>query len=418
LDKPIINSLLDLDKYKLTMCQIVHDLHPTVDVTYSFSNRTTDVPLAQYIDIDELKEQIDHIKSIRFNYDELTYLSSQPEFKPEFINFLATQNYNVDFAISKNKNQIGLEFSGKWESAILYETLILSLINEMFGRNIVKCLNNFKLRGVDNPFNKLVDKLYLIKEHSDAGIKFIEFGTRRRYSQEWQKQVIQCCKELAPNNIIGTSNYWMAKEFNLKPIGTVAHEWFQVRSALDQKIYGTHIDSFSISSLPCRDTQIKSINAWLDYYGKPLSIILTDTFGTKSFIKDFTLKLAYNCLGTRQDSGDPVKFANTMIDRYNNMGIDPKDKTIVFSDGLTVDKIISLYKEFGDKINVVFGWGTDLTNSVGIKPLSIVIKATRANGIETCKLSDNLNKAIGSPETIRKYIQVFQPEQTNDEVVY
>jgi nicotinate phosphoribosyltransferase len=284
----------------------------------------------------------------------------------------------------------------------------------MFGRNIMKCLNDI---NYNDSIAKLMRKLELIRQH--PGIKFIEFGTRRRHSFKWQQDVIQVCMMMAHNNLIGTSNYWIAKQFGLNPIGTQAHEWFQVRSALDQKIYfGNHLDSFSISSLPCRDTQIKSINAWLDYYGKPLSIILTDTFGTKSFIKDFTLKLAYNCLGTRQDSGDPVKFANTMIDRYNNMGIDPKDKTIVFSDGLTVDKIISLYKEFGDKINVVFGWGTDLTNSVGIKPLSIVIKATRANGIETCKLSDNLNKAIGSPETIRKYIQVFQPEQTNDEVVY
>jgi nicotinate phosphoribosyltransferase len=188
----------------------------------------------------------------------------------------------------------------------------------------------------------------------------------------------------------------------------MAHELLMVRAAFDNNTL--------------RHTQKKTIQAWLDYYGKPLSIILTDTFGTKSFLEDFDYQLANNCIGVRQDSGDPINFGYAMINHYNYLGIDPKEKTIVFSDGLDVDLIIKLYKEFEGKINMIFGWGTDLTNNVGVKPLSIVIKATHvSNGYDdydTVKLSDNICKATGPTSLIEKYISVFKPEQTKIETVY
>ena len=421
MDKPIINSLLDTDKYKLTMCQIVHDLHPNTHVEYTFNNRTTSIPLAKYIDVDELKEHIKHIQSLRFSYDELTYLKTQPEFKPEFINFLSTMNHNLEVELDTNvfDYQIRLSFKGKWDTAILYETLFLSLINEMFGRNILKVLSSdIKKFLINDSFAKLRYKLNEIKiinnflfhpkDSSTGVIKFIEFGTRRRHSLTHQRMVINECLKTAKDNFEGTSNYMLAKEFDIKAIGTQAHEWIMVRASLDSA------GRFDID----RDTQKKSINAWLNYYGKPLSIILTDTFGTKSFLQDFDKDLSNECIGVRQDSGDPITFGYAMINHYKRYGINPKDKTIVFSDGLDVNTIIKLYKEFGDKINVAFGWGTNLTNDVGIVPLSIVIKATEANGYPTVKLSDNICKATGERSLINMYIKTFKPEQTNVETVY
>lgn len=416
MDKPIINSLLDLDKYKLTMCQIVHDYHHTVNVKYEFNNRTRNIKLAEYIDIGELKEQIQHIKTLRFNYDELTYLKNQPEFNPDFINFLATMNPNVDFDIdihectfglSNINKQLSISFKDKWEVAILYETLILSLINEMFGKRIMNglsndCINTLNIERKD----KLIYKLNKLKDFPE--IKFIEFGTRRRHSFKWQMQVIQHCIDNAPNNLIGTSNYWMAKEFGIKPIGTQAHEWFMVNTALHQRADG----------LPKREIQKECIEEWVEYYGTPLSIILTDTFGTDSFLQDFDKELSQDCIGVRHDSGDPIKFGYTMINHYKKYGIDPKDKTIVFSDGLDENMILKLFNEFNNKIGLSFGWGTNLTNDVGIKPLSIVIKATEANGYGTVKLSDNSNKATGDECDVYKYKSVFMPNQITQETVY
>ena len=429
MDKPIITSLLDLDKYKLTMCQFVHDIHPNVHVKYQFQNRTTSIPLAQYIDINELKEHIDHIKTLRFTYEELTYLNSQSEYKPAFINWLATKPYNTNFNLSCDKDRdINLSFDGNWDSAILYETLILSTINELFGRRILNAMTQTAIKDLRaNSFNRLQDKLNILNGIPD--IKYIEFGTRRRHSQEHQRAVLNTCITKTPNNLLGTSNYLLAKEFGVKPIGTMAHELPMVRSALDMVKIGCYSepDYIEIDSIPKRDTQKKTIKAWMGYYCLDMRVILTDTFGTATFIEDMKNDKDYadNIHSIRQDSGDPIIFGHKMIDLYNSLGIDPKHKSIVFSDGLDINSILKIYNEFKGKINISFGWGTSLTNDISIKPLSIVIKAAEAKythinmlPIPTVKLSDNINKAIGPKHHIKYYKEVFKPEQADIETVY
>ena len=408
-DKPIINSLLDLDKYKLTMLSFVHAKHPDANVTYSFNNRTTSIPLAKYIDVNELKEQIQHIKTLRFTFDELFYLSGQPEFRDRsFINFLSMQKHDTEFFIGESNGQISLRFSGKWEDAILYETLVLSIINEMFARKIKDALTS---TTIDDMFTfgteALVDKLTWIKKY--PGIKFIEFGTRRRHSAEWQRKVTTMCHDIAPENFIGTSNYLLAKELGLNAVGTVAHELFMVRAAIEYDLANCR---------PRRDTQKKTIKEWLGFNIPAMSYILTDTFGTKAFLEDFDGDLADKCYGVRHDSGDPFQFAQRMIAHYKALGIEPKHKTIVFSDGLDEGIIIKLYNTFKDEIGMTFGWGTNLTNDLGIKPLSIVVKACSVNGMETVKLSDNINKAMGNTAEVAKYINVFHPDQIEEKTIY
>jgi len=415
MDKPIIDSMLDLDKYKLTMCQIVNDLYPNEKVTYSFSNRTMSIKLANFLDMDELVEQINHMKSLRFSYDDLTYLKNQPEYKDHFINMLARQKYDTEFTYQLQHDKLNLHFTNRWQCSILYETMILGIINELFARSVLEGLTDtciYKMRN--DAIGKLQEKIKIIKKHD---IKFIDFGTRRRHSGNWQKAILEICRDECPNNILGTSNYLMAKELGLNPIGTQAHEFFMVRAAIEyERSAGDCLTLPDSKSL--LDAQKKAMNEWYDYYGEPLSIMLTDTFGTNAFLKDFDEELATKCVGVRQDSGDPIKFGYKMIEHYKKFGIDTKTKKVIFSDGLNVDKMVKIQEEFKDKFKVYFGWGTDLTNSVGIKPLSIVIKATGVNEEQTVKLSDNIKKATGTPAYIQMYQSIFQPEQTDVETVY
>lgn len=396
----IIQSLLDLDFYKITMCQLAHKSFPNTIVEYAFKNRKSSIRLAEIIPIDRLRTEINSVKTLTLSNSQLDFLRKQEIFSEDFLEYLYKINRSIplsDVNISVIDGQYDIHTTGAWPIAIFWETIILSIVNELYYES--KYGTSFSyLKGLD----KLSDKIKILKQY--PGIKFSDFGTRRRASQNWQALVVNKLKHTLPDTqFIGTSNVQLAMSYGLKPIGTFAHELPMIASGIwydtDESLRASHG---------------KILDMWYELYGKKLSTALTDTFGSKFFFEDFDSR-ANDWNGLRQDSGDPFEFGENAINYYVSRGIDPMTKTIVFSDGLDLEKIIQLHIRFNGRINVVYGWGTTLTNDLGYETLSIVMKAVRANGNELVKLSDNLNKATGSEAVLSRYKYVFGYTNTQAE---
>lgn len=394
----IIDTLLDTDFYKYTMGQFAWKYYPDVKVKYGFINRSK-VKLGKIIDLQELVDQLNEVRDLKFTMEELNYLNSLRIFSKDYLDFLSKLSLPPVF-VSEDKDKLIIETEGKWCEAIYWETFILSIVNELYCRNTFMETDKCEQIGYDNIYKK-------IKKINKHKFKFVEFGTRRRCSKDWQEKImtelINC-----GNNMLGTSNVYLAKEWCLKPIGTMAHELPMVCAGLhDENIH------------TLKHSHDRMLSQWYYLYGEELSIALTDTFGTDFFFNDFTKEKAELWRGFRQDSGDPIVFGHKALAFYKKYNINPKDKLIVFSDALNIAKIYQIEKEFKGKIKTAYGWGTDLTNDrAGRKPISIVFKAIEANGRPLVKLSDNLNKSMGKPATIEKYKKAFGYESTYEEPVY
>ncbi len=396
----IISSLLDIDFYKFTMGQFAYKYYPNVKVKYAFFNRSK-IKLAEHINIPELIEELDKVRNLKFTMDELNYLNNQKIFSKDYLNFLSNLNLPPVYVSEKDKELI-IETEGKWKSAIFWETIILSIVNELYYKDWKS--PDTRITICDLLEEKLVPKIDKIITNP---FSFVEFGTRRRFSSHVQAHVLKMIQESTRKSLIGTSNVYLAKYFNLKPIGTMAHEVPMVCAGLhDENLYSLE------------HCQNKMLSQWYSMYGEELSIALTDTFGSDFFFKDFTKEKAEQWKGLRQDSGDPIEFGKKAIKFYKDKGIDPKTKLIIFSDGLNIDKIYKIEKAFKGKINTAYGWGTNLTNDVGAEPLSIVVKAVEAKGRPLVKLSDNTAKALGKPKTIEKYKRAFGYKSTYEEPLY
>jgi nicotinate phosphoribosyltransferase len=239
-----------------------------------------------------------------------------------------------------------------------------------------------------------MDKVDILRAHPH--IKFSDFGTRRRFSRDWQRYIVWMASEYLPEQFLGTSNVSLAQELNCRPIGTMAHELFMIISRLN----GDTDDDI-------RASHNRVLQEWWLEYGRSLSIALTDTFGSEFFFRDMTPEQAQAWKGLRQDSGDPIDFGERAFDFYERQDIDQRRKLIVFSDGLDVGKIVNLAEYFLGRFTTPFGWGTNLTNDCDFKALSLVVKAVEANGLGTVKLSDNLAKATGKPEDIERFKRIF-----------
>ncbi len=396
----IINSLLDTDYYKYTMGQFAWKYYPNVKVKYAFINRSK-VKLAKSIHVHELIEELDHVKNLKLTLDELNYLNSLGIFSKDYLIFLSTLKIPPVY-VSEEDGELIIETQGLWSEAIFWETFILSIVNEMH----YKSYGNTPIGYLGILQDNLVPKIDKIKANP---FKFVEFGTRRRFSTDIQGTVINMLENSLYDEqaLIGTSNVYLAKMLDLKPIGTFAHELPMVCAGLnDESLY------------TLEHSHDKMLSYWYFMYGEDLSIALTDTFGTDFFFKDFSQEKAEQWKGLRQDSGDPIEFGKKAIKFYKDKGIDPKEKIIVFSDALNIDKIYEIEKAFKGKIQTIFGWGTNLTNDVGAVPLSIVVKATQANGKSLVKLSDNTAKALGKPKIIEKYKRAFGYKSTYVEPLY
>lgn len=389
-DKPIIESLLDLDFYKLSMGQMIFHRHPKVPVTLSFINRSSSVPLAEIVSIGRLREELEHCRTLRFSSQELhyimgTYEYEQPMFALDYINFLKSLVL-PKFDLEVDGDQLRISFSGDWAGATYWETLAMSIVNELYYRTLIQKYSHFERELVESD-GKIALGRKIRDLRRNPNITFSDFGTRRRFSRQWQDYVVGVMAKECPDQFKGTSNVLLAQKYGLMPTGTNAHELPMVYTGIYFEEDTEKNPTYS---------QHRVLADWEEEYGMGLSIFLPDTFGSDWFFSNaVTPKQFRNWKGSRQDSGVPLEYAEKRIQEYQDAGIDPKEKLIVFADGLRVETMKEISEKLHGRIRYTFGWGTDLTNDLGFKSISIVVKAVEAAGHPVAKLSDNISKATG-----------------------
>ncbi len=406
-DESIISSLLDVDFYKFTMGNFIYRFYREVIVTFGMKNRTSKVRLADFINEQELRAELDHVMTLRFTPSEIYYLRGmdvygQNMFSEEYLNFL--KNLQLPpYQLRIVDGQFDLRFTGPWAAVSLWETIALGIVNELYYRALLRDTTRFQRQAIyADGTRRLHDKIVELKKH--PRISFIEFGTRRRFGRVWQSDITRAlAEELPAAQFRGTSNTYLAFEYGFTPMGTSAHELQMVVGAL------ANSDAELLAS-----TEVV-LDQWFDLYGPGLSVALPDTFGSEFFFKVFGEERARKWKGTREDSADPLLAGLERITFYRSLGIDPKTKLWLPSDGLDLGKIIAIDDRYGDQIGISYGWGTTLTNDLGLPTLSLVAKATAANGRPTVKLSDNLAKAMGPAEEVHRYKRVFGYAETRDE---
>ena len=402
---PIVRSLIDTDFYKLLMCQSVFRNKPDTQVTFSLINRSKSIRLADRIDEGELREQLDHVRSLSLSRGESTWMrgntfyGKRAMFSSEFMDWF--ENLRLPpYHLEKLDGQYELTFEGSWPEVMLWEIPALSILMELRGRAVLGTMGRFELQVLyARAMTKLWEKVEKLRPLE--GLRVADFGTRRRHSFLWQDWAVQAMREGLGDNFGGTSNCLIAKNRDLEAIGTNAHELPMVYSALadtDEALFQAPYDVLS---------------DWHDEHDGNLRIILPDTYGTQGFLDNAPDWLA-GWTGIRVDSGDPATAAEVAIKWWESRGEDPKEKLVIFSDGLDVDKIVQLHKQFQGRTRVSFGWGTMLTNDFkgltandALAPFSMVCKAVSANGRPTVKLSDNPKKAMGPAAEIARYKRVF-----------
>ena len=413
---PIVRSLIDNDFYKLLMCQSVFHNKPDTQVTFSLINRSKHVPLAKLIDEGELREQLDHIRSLSLSRGESTFLrgntfyGKRQMFHSDFMEWF--ENLRLPpYHLERTGDQYELTFEGTWAEVMLWEIPALAVLMELRGRAVLNSMRKFELQVLyARAMTKLWEKVDRLRPID--GLRIADFGTRRRHSYLWQDWCVQAMLEGLGPAFVGTSNCHIAMKRDLEAIGTNAHELPMVYSALAA-------DDAALAQAP-----YDVLADWHREHDGNLRIILPDTYGTQGFLDRAPDWLA-GWTGIRIDSGDPAAGAEIAIDWWTSRGEDPREKLIIFSDGLDVDKIIELHSQFHGRANISFGWGTLLTNDFrgltggdALAPFSLVCKAVAAEGRPTVKLSDNPNKAMGPASEIERYKRVFGVgEQERLEVV-
>jgi nicotinate phosphoribosyltransferase len=403
---PIIRSLIDTDFYKLLMCQSVFRNKPDTEVTFSLINRSTSVPLAHLVDEGELREQLDHIRSLSLSRGESTWLrgntfyGKRQMFRPDFMEWFEGLRLPA-YHLERKGDQYELTFEGKWHEVMLWEISALAVLMELRSRAVLKDMGRFELQILyARAMTRVWEKIERLRDIE--GLSIADFGTRRRHGFLWQDWCVQAMREGLGSKFTGTSNCLIAMRREVEAIGTNAHELPMVYSALAA-------DDAALARAP-----YDVLADWHDEHEGNLRIILPDTYGTKGFLEHAPDWLA-GWTGIRIDSGDPAAGAEVAIKWWQDRGEDPRDKRVIFSDGLDVDKIAELQGQFFGRTKVSFGWGTLLTNDFrglvpdeGLAPFSLVCKAVSANGRPTVKLSDNPEKAMGPADEIARYKRVFE----------
>ena len=415
---PIIRSLIDTDFYKLLMLQMIWKLYPDVDATFTLISRTKPVRLAEEIDEGELREQLDFARSLRLTKKEAiwlagnTFYGTKQIFQPEFLAWLA--NFQLpEYELSKKDGQFSLNFHGKWMETTMWEIPALAIVNELRSRSVAKTMGLFTL---DVLYARAKAKMWAKVERLRElpGLRISDFGTRRRHSFLWQRWCVEALKEGIGPAFTGTSNVLLAMDSDLEAVGTNAHELPMVTAALAR----TDEELMSANYNVMRD--------WNRLYGGNLLIVLPDTYGTAAFLRNAPEWVA-DWTGFRPDSAPPIEGGEKIIDWWQRMGRDPRQKLLIFSDGLDVDAIIDTYRHFEGRVRMSFGWGTNLTNDFagcapreieGLKPISLVCKVSEANGRPAVKLSDNPKKATGDPAEVERYLKFFGTEDRVEQAVF
>jgi len=389
-----INLGKGVDYYKTTMGQVEFDKHPDALVTFELKNRSSAL-LSEYVSPGELGSRLARLQA-GWQPDEIAYLaglSNQdggPRFSKEYLDYIADHPLPPVTLGYDQRGDLSVSTTGKWPLVTFWETVVMSEINELYFANKVRRTGLDLDELCDEGDRRLSEKIARLSGRPD--IRIADFGTRRRFSYRWQRHVVGRLADELPDNFVGTSNVFLAHELGVKPIGTFAHEMPMVYAGLEQAAGGDPLDGHAAM-----------LGDWEEVHRGDLATALTDTFTSDFFFESFTPEQTAAWQGLRHDSGDPVDFGERAIEFYRANDIDPMGKIIVFSDGLDIDSIIKLADHFSGRINVVFGWGTTLTNDLGLKPNNFVMKATEVNGVSTVKLSDDEGKHTGSERQIRTY---------------
>jgi nicotinate phosphoribosyltransferase len=368
----IIDSLLDTDLYKFTMQQVVFHRWPQAQVEYQFRLRSSDVDLRPVVT--QIQTAIEQLSQLRLTEEERLYLADLPFMQADYLTYLSEFTFDPKWVTITYDPDFALTIRGPWLATILFEIPCLAIIHEVYGRYI----------AVDADFRegrrRLQSKIDYVRQLPDKeGFHFTDFGTRHRFSRRWQQEVVQTLASELPQQFCGTSNVDLARRLQLTPIGTMAHEFIQAFQALVPTL---------------RDSQTQAWQSWLDEYPEHLGIALSDTLNLACFLHDFTPEFARRFQGARQDSGDPIHWGNELLKLYQQYGIDPMSKTMVFSDSLTMAKAHQIYQRFHQQVQVMFGIGTYLTNDLGFGRFDCVIKMTECNGQPVAKISDSTGKII------------------------
>lgn len=377
-------GILDTDLYKLTMQQAVCQLYPRAGARYAFINRGGTVFPDGFGR--ELTRHIEEMASLRLTGEEQDWLVSRcAYFNPVYLDFLKGYRFDPgEVVVEQEQGNLSITVEGYWYRSILWEVPLMALVSELyfeFTGEAAQAWPQERRREVT---------LGKARFFRDNGISFVDFGTRRRFSYDNQEQVVADLRE-AGEFLLGTSNVHLAHLFDLAPMGTHAHEWFQFHAAK----YG-----FLMANS-------MAMGRWVDVFKGDLGMALTDTYGTDNFIHAFDLLYAKTFDGVRQDSGDPLEFMRKIIEHYRSLRIDPASKTLIFSDSLDPETVDRIHRECGGKIRDVYGIGTNLTNDVGVTPLNMVIKMVACRPydysdlwIPAVKLSDDVGKNTGDREMI------------------
>jgi nicotinate phosphoribosyltransferase len=432
---PITRSLLDTDFYKLLMLQFIWKHFPTTRATFTLANRSVGVPLGSIVNVEELREQLEATRKLRFHKSEMIWLAGNTFygrrgiFEPAFLRWLERDFCLSDFDLSVRDGQLSLHFEGLWTATTMWEIYALSAIDELKTRASLKHLSELEL---DILYARAKTRLWEKMERLRGvpGLNVSDFGTRRRHSFLWQEYVVKAMSDVLGENFIGSSNTYMAYAHDLEAIGTNAHELPMAMAALAD------------SDEEIKSAQYRVLELWQQTYQGELLIMLPDTYGTTQFLNDAPDWVA-NWTGQRIDSKDPYIAGDEYIEWLQRRGCDPRKKRLIASDALDVDIILSLHAYFGGtirngptaadfrnagdfldgskwtpdrRIRFSAGWGTYLTNDFrncnprgdeSFNPVSLVCKLSEVDGRPAVKLSDNYSKAMGLPSEIERYRRIF-----------
>jgi len=390
----IIHSLLDTDLYKFTMMQVVLHHFPGAQVEYKFKCRTAGADFVP--DLARLESEIADLCALRFSEPELAYLRGWRFFKSDFIDFLALFQFNgkyIHLGRGEASGEIDITIRGPWLHTILYEIPVLAIVSEVYFRRMQP------RPDLEEGRRRLRRKIDLVRAADPAlELKISDFGTRRRFSLAWHDEIIRTLKSELKDGFAGTSNVHFALQHGVTPLGTMAHEYMQACQALGPRL---------------RDAQVFAFDKWAQEYRGDLGIALSDTYGMDAFLRDFDMYFCKLFDGARHDSGDPFEWGEKLIAHYQKNRVDPRTKTLIFSDQLSFQLAIDIARRFQGRARCAFGIGTNLTNDLGFEPLNIVIKMTECNGQPVAKVSDAPGKVVSKDPGYLAYLRrVYGLDQT------
>ncbi len=386
----IITSLLDTDLYKFTMMQVVLHHFPGADVEYRYKCRSRGVDMWPYLE--EIREEIRLLCTLKFSNDELSYLRALRFMKSDFIDFLGLFHLPercITVERADTPGELEIRVKGPWLHTVLFEIPVLAIVNEVYFRNTQPHADYAEGR------RRLQEKIDFVNAQTHLpDFRIADYGTRRRFSKLWHEEVILELKQKMGDHLAGTSNVLLAMKHGLTPLGTMAHEYLQACQALGPRL---------------RDSQIFGFETWAREYRGDLGIALSDVYGMSAFLRDFDMYFCKLFDGARHDSGDPFNWGERLIEHYRNNRVDPRTKTLVFSDGLSFPLAVQLAERFSGRCIVAFGIGTNLTNDLGYTPLQIVMKMVRCQGQPVAKVSDAPEKTMCDDPAYLTYLkQVFE----------